>query len=122
SADRRHRALCARGRGGSRMGHRRQGAESRCAASGVRAGQLGTAAGGAAAQGSVRLAQPGREAAGLDALVRAPRGLMIGSTPATSTVRAVPAAARAATDAERVEQIDLVKAMCAGYPGDLAMA
>jgi microsomal dipeptidase-like Zn-dependent dipeptidase len=47
---------------------------------------------------------------------------MIGSTPATSTVRAVPAAARAATDAERVEQIDLVKAMCARYPGDLAMA
>src|SRR6202023_2088867 len=107
SADRRHRALCARGRGGSRMGHRRPGAESRYAARGIRAGQLGTAAGGAAAQGSVRLAQPGREAAGLDALVRAARDLMI-ATAATATVAlllAVPAVARAATDAERVARV-----------------
>jgi membrane dipeptidase len=50
----------------------------------------------------------------LDALVRAPRGLLSGSTAATATVRAalplalllaLPAAARAATDAERVERV-----------------
>src|SRR5256885_8850141 len=86
-ADRRHRALCPRGRGGSRLGDRRWGAASRCAARGVRAGQLGTAAGGAAAHGSVRLAQPGRETHGLDALVLAAVGLMIGSAPASATAR-----------------------------------
>ncbi len=50
----------------------------------------------------------------MDALVRAPLGLLSGSTPATATVRAalplalllaLPAAARAATDAERVERV-----------------